>query len=258
MKRLFVWSALALLLVFLPVSAADAGKGKLHVIFIGDSITIGALHKDKAKTAPPIIAAAQLQKMTDYDVDFWNCGRSGATTSDFLPVPHGRHHDFLKVEKAIKEAQAAGSGQIVFSVMLGTNDSACTRTTDAPVSNALFEVNLRTIFQRLRELAPGCIIVLHRPIWYSPNTYNSAMYLKEGLDRMNGYEPILHQLAAEYPDVYEGAFGESYAFFEKKHEKFCVAENGNAGTFYLHPNEKGAKKLAKFWARTIADVLATR
>ena len=31
------------------------------------------------------------------------------------------------------------------------------------------------------------------------------------------------------------------------------AEDGKAGTFYLHPNEAGAKKLARFWAEAIAQ-----
>jgi hypothetical protein len=29
------------------------------------------------------------------------------------------------------------------------------------------------------------------------------------------------------------------------------AEDGKAGIFYLHPNEAGAKKLARFWAEAI-------
>ena len=28
-------------------------------------------------------------------------------------------------------------------------------------------------------------------------------------------------------------------------------EDGKAGTFYLHPNEAGAKKLARFWSEAI-------
>ena len=33
------------------------------------------------------------------------------------------------------------------------------------------------------------------------------------------------------------------------------AEDGKAGVFYLHPNEAGARKLARFWARGIVNAL---
>ena len=32
------------------------------------------------------------------------------------------------------------------------------------------------------------------------------------------------------------------------------AEDGKAGTFYLHPNEAGARKLARYWAQAIVKV----
>ena len=37
--------------------------------------------------------------------------------------------------------------------------------------------------------------------------------------------------------------------------KYYFAENGNAGVFYLHPNESGARKLGKRWARAIVNAI---
>ena len=183
---------------------------------------------------------------------FWkNCGVSGATTYDFLP---SYKRCFTKVEKAVKEIQAKSDEPIIFSIMLGTNDSACTQTTGAPVSNDNYKKNLLTIIEYLRKMVPNARFILHRPIWYSPNTYNSAMYLKEGLDRMVGYTPILKEIAQENKDIYMGD-EEGFDFFKTNYAEFLCPENGHTGTFYLHPNEKGAVKLAKLWIKKILPLL---
>ena len=53
--------------------------------------------------------------------------------------------------------------------------------------------------------------------------------------------------------VRQGLDNEAFDYFRAKHHKFMFAEDGKAGTFYLHPNEAGAKKLARFWAEAIAQ-----
>ena len=255
MKHLFI-TIFALLLAF-PISAdakidnVEKSKKEISIIFIGNSITYGAQHKQPGLTAPPVIASAFLAKKMKARVFWRNCGVSGATTYDFLPS-HNRY--FPKVEQAVKEIQALTDEPIIFSIMLGTNDSACTRTTGAPVSNENYKKNLLTIIGQLRKMAPNAKFILHRPIWYSPNTYNGAMYLKEGLERMVGYTPVLSEIAQSNKDIFMGD-EEAFSFFKEKYEKYLCPENGHAGTFYLHPNEKGAVKLAKFWVDTIIPLL---
>ena len=251
LKRLFVMSALVLCcsLAAATASAKHRGEG-YNIVFIGNSITYGAEHAEPARTAPPVSAAVYAARMTGAEVNYRNCGRSGATTYDFLPE-YNRY--FPRVERAVEELKAQnGAATMVFSIMLGTNDSASTATTGAPVSNENYERNLMTIINRLREMCPGAIFVLQRPIWYSPNTYNGAMYLAAGLRRLVGYTDVLEAIAAANDDIYMGDT-EGFDFFRKRHESLLVAEDGNAGTFYLHPNEKGARKLARLWARAIAD-----
>lgn len=243
-----------LVIVFLIVPLfARAPKEDLNIIFIGNSITYGAYHEHPELTAPPVFTAKRLARMTGRKVNYRSCGVSGATTSDFLPEPHTQQQYFRKVEKAIREISAISSAPIIFSIMLGTNDSACYGPTDAPVSNELYEQNLETIMDKLRELSPGCVIILHRPLWYSPNTFNGAMYLKAGLERMNGYLPVIEKLINKYEDVWKGSF-DAYDYFEKYHERFFIPEDGNAGTFYLHPTPKGAAKLAYFWSKSIFSI----
>ena len=234
----------------LYVQAGNYGKD-FAIIYIGNSITFGAMHEQRDMTAPPVYTSQMLEKKLKANVVWRNCGWSGATTYDFLP---SAKRYFPRVEKAIKEVQAATSAPIVFSIMLGTNDSACTGPTGCPVSNENYKKNLITIMEALKELAPGAKFVFQRPIWYSPNTYNGAMYLLKGLNRLIDYAPVLEELANEREDAMMGDV-DAYEFFEKNYEKYCYPEDGNAGVFYLHPTPKGAKQLAKFWAKGILKAL---
>lgn len=246
MKRLM----LMLAFVLLASVGAHARKGPVNLVFIGNSITYGALHQAPEKTAPPILAAQKVAKKTGVNTQVRNCGRSGATTVDFLPA---LNRDFRRVKRAVEELKA-NDGRFVFSIMLGTNDSASTGPTGAPVSNDDYKQNLLTIIKTLREMCPDAIFVLQRPVWYSPNTYNNARYLVAGLNRMTNYLSVLAELANENGDIYLGDCA-SYDLFKIEYKKLMFAEAGNAGTFYLHPNEEGSKKMAKNWAKAIVSAM---
>lgn len=250
MKRLFI---LTLLVCFaLTAHARKIGGGEgYNLIYIGNSITYGALHADRQQTAPPVVATALVSKKVEGVKGFHNSGRSGATTVDFLPA---LNRDFSRVEKAVAQLQEANNARFVFSMMLGTNDSASTGPTGAPVSNEDYKKNILTIVARLREMCPGAIFILQRPVWYSPNTYNGARYLVAGLNRVTDYLNVLVELANENPDIYLGDC-DSYDLFRLQYRKYMFAEEGNAGTFYLHPNEAGAKKMAKNWAKAIVAAI---
>ena len=249
MKRL-----LLLAIMVCVAMGAGAQQRKAHtcnLIFIGNSITAGALHADKNKTAPPVFTADFVGKKLSTDVHFRNCGRSGATTVDFLP---SQKRDFVRVERAIEEIKALSYEPIIFSIMLGTNDSANFGPNGSPVSNEDYKSNLMTMIGRIRELCPNAIFVLQRPIWYSPNTHNASQYLVAGQKRMVAYTDVLIEIANENDDIYLGDC-DAFDYFGSKHRKYMFAEDGKAGVFYLHPNEAGAKKLAQFWADAIVDAV---
>lgn len=235
----------------LGASAQPRKARTCNLIFIGNSITEGALHANKKKTAPPVVAANLVGNMLSMDVHYRNCGRSGATTVDFLPE---QKRDFVRVEKAIEEIKALSYAPILFSIMLGTNDSANFGPNGSPVSNEDYKKNLMTMIGRIRELCPNAIFILQRPIWYSPNTHNAAQYLVAGQKRMVAYTDVLIEIANENEDVYLGD-RDAFDYFGAKHRKYMFAEDGKAGTFYLHPNEAGARKLARYWAQAIVKVV---
>ena len=249
MKRLLLLAIMVC--VAMSVNAQQRKAHTCNLIFIGNSITAGALHADKNKTAPPVFTADFVGKKLSTDVHFRNCGRSGATTVDFLP---SQKRDFVRVERAIEEIKALSYEPIIFSIMLGTNDSANFGPNGSPVSNEDYKSYLMTMIGRIRELCPNAIFVLQRPIWYSPNTHNASQYLVAGQKRMVAYTDVLIEIANENDDIYLGDCA-AFDFFGSKHSKYMFAEDGKAGVFYLHPNEAGAKKLAQFWADAIVDVV---
>ena len=146
--------------------------------------------------------------------------------------------------------------------MLGTNDSAIRGTNGCPVSPEQYQKNMRTIIDKLIELYPGCKIVVHRPLWYSPNTHNASEYLQEGLDRLQTYYPEIKKLVKHYNSVKKGCVylgdTDGFDYFRKNHKDAFQAENGNSGVFYLHPNKEGASYLGKLWGKAIYKITETR
>lgn len=248
MKRLCI--ALLLVISMLPVLAGD-----LKIVFIGNSITYGAHLEDKVNDAPPVKAARFVSELTGREVDIRNCGVSGKTTLDFLPVTQTQ---FPKVVAAANELMADG-GDLLFSISLGTNDSASSTAFGAPVVKEGYYTNLKAIVDELLRLFPDSKVVIQQPIWYSPNTYNKARYLKAGLERLQTYFPMIPMLVEYYASVCPGHVfmgdTEAFAFFRDNYLDNFTPENGNAGVFYLHPNREGAEKLARYWAEAIARAL---
>jgi hypothetical protein len=75
-----------------------------------------------------------------------------------------------------------------------------------------------------------------------------------GLNRVTDYVNILVELANENNDIYLGDC-DSYDLMKLEYKKYMFAEPGNAGTFYLHPNEAGAAKMGKNWAKAIVAAI---
>ena len=235
----------------LPSENGKLGEAcdEINLVFIGNSITAGALLGNASEQAPPIVCRALVEKKTGIKTNVFNGGHSGITTFGFMP---GRRA-YRKVVDAAKGFHANNGGTVYFSIMLGTNDSACTTTEGAPVSPDTYGKNMRTIIDSLILAVPSCRILLNYPIWYSPTTHNGARYLQEGLDRLQTYYPVIEAIAAEYDQVYLGN-RKAWNAFENKKKLFTV-EEGRSGTFYLHPNAKGAHRLAEIWAKSLLDII---
>ena len=224
-------------------------KENINLLFIGNSITAGATLSNAAQQAPPIVCRQLIEQATGITTNVYNGGHSGITTWGYLP---GRT-DFTRIVSNAKAFKKQNGGLIYISIMLGTNDSACTTTEGAPVSTNTYGKNIRTIIDSLIAAIPDCRILLNYPIWYSPNTHNGAMYLQEGLDRLRSYYPILDTIVEEYEQVYAGNRG-VWEYFEDNKVLF-TKEAGNSGNFFLHPNVVGAQRLAEIWAKSLLEIM---
>jgi lysophospholipase L1-like esterase len=246
--------------IFLIFSYSLFSQSKNYfIVFIGNSITHGAGLKNPATDAPPVHAIAWLQALNKYgELNFSNQGVGGATTIDFLPATNKFFPRVIQGADLYKNQKDA---TLVFSMILGTNDSAVFGPNGAPVSPESYEKNVKTIIDTLLNKYPGSIVILHRPVWYSPNTYNRSRYMEEGLNRLQTYFPVLEKVIASYKSnhptrVFSGD-KDAFEYFKKNAISLYQKEKGNAGMFLLHPNEKGAQKLGVFWAKGIEKCLQT-
>ena len=143
--------------VIYAAQAGDASRSDvLNIVFIGDSITEG----NYLPQAPPVLTANWLhQHVSSVDLHFSNQGKSGHTTVDTLPETGT---DFPEIEKAATQLESVHRGHLIFSVMLGTNDSAMDGTLGAPVSPENYRKNLSTTIDRLLKDYPNCTVILNR------------------------------------------------------------------------------------------------
>jgi len=245
---------LTFLLLLLTAALTTLTAQETHIIFIGNSITQGVILDDPQTSSPPAQTMAWLTAESDRPFGFTNCGVSGRTTVNFLPAKAAEYNNVINAA----DAAVAKGARLLFSVMLGTNDSAVRGPLGAPVLPEQYHTNMKAIADALLQRYPGALILLHRPIWYSPNTHNNSTYLREGLDRMNSYFPVLQQLEEEYAVTHPGQLflGDTLAYDHfRERSGLYFAEEGKAGTFSLHPNEEGAMELGAFWGRAILEVL---
>ncbi|MDR0543108.1 MAG: GDSL-type esterase/lipase family protein [Dysgonamonadaceae bacterium] len=234
-------------LSFATLIAQDNGNTyrRLNIVYIGNSITIS----HGLQRSPPDAAAKNLEN-AGYAARYVNCGLSGSNTVDWLPGGNL----FSNAVNAANQLDATHA-QLVFSLMLGTNDSAIQGTNGAPVSTTTYKQNLLAIIDALREHFPDSKFVLNRPSYYTPNTHNATRYLQEGLDRLQSYFPVIKSIIAENPNcIFEGDTT-AFSFFKANYLQYLQAEAGNSGTFYLHPNQAGADKLGEFWANGMKPYL---
>lgn len=244
----------AFLLFLAPLAGSAQTDEPVNLVFIGNSITQGVTLSDPATESPCVQAGNALHEMTGRTVTVKNHGHSGSTTYNWQAPNSGWLNEAVN-DAAMLNSQA---GQLFVSIMLGTNDSAERGPTGAPVSIANYYANMRGIVEYVLTKAPKAMIVIQYPIWYSPNTENTSLYGLTGLDRLYGYHAIIDDLvsdlAAEYPGhVYAGS-REPWAFFENNLDYF-TPEQGRQGTFHLHPNAAGARKLGEYWAQSVEGIL---
>jgi lysophospholipase L1-like esterase len=186
---------ISLLLTFQP-SKCQTNKLNLDIVYIGNSITQGSQQAEQAGETPPAYSTKHIRTLKGVEsAVYLNRGKSGYTTVNFLPAANG---ELTKVIEATVSFHTDKTRLLVFSISLGTNDSAEEGPKGSPLWPEEYHTNIKAITDKLLEEFPGCRVVYQQPIWYSETTYNRAKYLKAGLERLQTYFPELKSLAEEY------------------------------------------------------------
>jgi lysophospholipase L1-like esterase len=183
-------------------------------------------------------------------------GLSGYTTVNFLPG----HPTFANVKVAADLFYADYRSILLFSIMLGANDSAIQGPAGSPVIPSDYRANLKTMADSLIAAYPNCKIVINYPIWYSEKTHNrGASYLIEGQKRVILYQKEIDTLVDLYQGLKPGHVfmgdKKAYTYFKKNFLTDLNEQTGPDGIYYLHPNEKGDRALAGFWCKAILKAL---
>ena len=210
----------------LPITAS-LQEQTLNIVYIGDSITQGAGVSDAETQAAPVICSDDLRRHGGIrGVYFANEGHSGHTTTDYLPGGE----DYSHAEAAARKLQSDNPGLLVFSIMLGTNDSATTGPNGAPATPSLYRDHMHTLIDRLLADFPTCRIFVHDPIWYSPNTHNFSNYEEAGLARLTTYFPMIASLVSGYSRSASGQVlvgdQQAYGYFAANYRTELVPEMG--------------------------------
>ena len=226
----------------------------VNIVFIGNSITAGATLQDRANQAPPAVVKQELSKtFGEGTIEIANVAVSGSTTTDWQPG--GKM--FSSAVKAADAFLADKGATLVFSISLGTNDSAVRGVNGSALSNEDFRKNLTVIVDSLLSRYPLAEVLLNTPIWYSQNVYNSAEYLVEGQRRLKSYIGDISEVVSNYRKnrVTRVHLGEDHWDYFDADASLFTPERGKAGAFYLHPNKNGAAKLGSFWASELASII---
>jgi len=238
------------------VAAPPPTSPVYDIVFVGDSITYGATLSNPSTQASSVQCMNSLGQRFNVGVRMSNQGQSGTTTLDWSPLSS----NFKNAVAAAGALETNQPGQLIFSIMLGVNDSAQSGPNGSPVSPANFLANLTSIANGFLVKYTNAYVFVHYPTWYSTNTENSSVYLSAGLARLQTYFPKIDQLisnfAASNPGhVFAGDKGLAFNTFSNGFLADMTPESGALGTFYLHPNTNGAVVLGKIWADAISAAL---
>ena len=111
----------------------------------------------------------------------------------------------------------------------------------------------------LLRLWPDAHVVLNRPIYNTSDyvTKNGSVASKKSLKMMNTYYGLFPKIVANCKTghVHIGD-ADAYSYFQKHYKTDVFEEKDARGkSYWLHPNEQGAKQLAEYWGKALLPVM---
>ena len=158
----------------------------------------------------------------------------------------------------------------VFSIMLGTNDSASAGTNNSPagtVTPAVYQAKMTALVGQFLADFPSAKVFVHAAPYYTPNTHNGATYEQAGLSALYSYRAAAAAAVASFAtsNPKQVFVGDTYSFqyYAQNYAAELQADtSGPNGVFYLHPSGSagsngfvGTQSLGEMHAQAIAQGL---
>jgi hypothetical protein len=119
--------------------------------------------------------------------------------------------------------------------------------------------NLVAIIDSLLTLWPDAHVVLNKPIWYTPDyvTKGGSIGSKQSQKLIGIYadrfRDVISRCKAGHVHLGDK---DAYDYFKKNWKTDINEEKDARGkSYWLHPNEQGARKLAEYWGKAILQVI---
>jgi len=231
------------------VSAAplDGAPVAYDIVYVGDSITYGATLPNPTTQASAVQSMHSFNQRFNVDVSVSNQGHPGHTTTDWLPSTNPSS-DFQLAIGAALALESSHPGQLIFSIMLGANDSG------QSFSGTSYRQNLQSTIGQFLTNFPNAYIFVHYPTWYSSNAENNHLALE--INYFPQIDLLISNCATLYPGrVFAGDKGQAFNYFSTNYLNALTPEVGS-GPSFLHPNILGSVALGQFWAKAIASTLS--
>ena len=207
-------------------------KSNIRLVFQGDSITDAGRDKrnyhDMGNGYPRYASEILSEAFPEVRFEFINQGLSGHRSGQIFDR---LHPDAIAFEPD------------VISLLIGVND-VWHRHGAKPIltTDEQFEVNLRTILTKIREMTQAKILLLQPFLLDAPNVQK----MRPELDRII---PIVDKLAATYADAYvrlDELFAEA---IPAQPEPLYYSDDG------VHPNANGAAFIGRHYAEAIKPLI---
>lgn len=225
----------------------DGAPFAYNIIFVGDSITYGWTLANPTMQSPAAQCIESLNQRFNVDVRMSNQGHPGHTTADWFPSTNSLS-DFQLAVDAASSLESSHPGQLIFSIMLGANDSG------QSISTTNYRQNLQSTIGQFLSNFPSAYIFVHYPTWYSSNTENNALALEKSY--LPGIDELISNCATLYPGhVFAGDKGQAFNYFSTNYLNALTHEVGSQGPLFLHPDTLGSAALGQFWANAMASAL---
>jgi lysophospholipase L1-like esterase len=225
----------------------DGAPVACNIVFVGDSITFGWTLPNRVTQSPAVQCMETLNQRFNVDVSMSNQGHPGHTTADWRPSTNPSS-DFQLAIDAATSLESSQPGQLIFSIMLGANDSG------QSISATDYRHNLQSTISQFLSNFPSAYIFVHYPTWYSTNTENNALALEKSY--FPEIDELISNCATLYPGhIFAGDKGQAFNYFSANYFNTLTHEVGSQGPLFLHPNSAGAAALGQFWANAMAPAL---